>query len=165
MRSPAIAVSVSAHMAGVGDGQGNIPRPSGAQVRRHDGDAGASRVLPDKTNAQAGTRADRPGGSTTYCDRYPPDGLTPRATMMPCLAARTFPVSKRARLPDTGDELPRDFQACGTLNHGGSGSVFLVVSEASGSAAARSGVLILARNPMPSLNRPSRKGVRCGYWP
>jgi hypothetical protein len=38
----------------------------------------------------AGTRADRSGDSTTYRNQYPPDGLTPRAIMMPCLAARTF---------------------------------------------------------------------------
>ena len=42
-------------------------------------------------NLTAGARADCSSDSTTYRDRYPPDGPTPRASTMPCLAARTFP--------------------------------------------------------------------------
>jgi len=48
--------------------------------------------MPSRT---AGTHADCPSDSTTCCDRYPPDGPTPRASTMPCLAARTFPSLQR----------------------------------------------------------------------
>jgi hypothetical protein len=47
--------------------------------------------LPLSGRTTGGYACGLPGGSTTYRDRYPPDGPTPRAFTMPCLAARTFP--------------------------------------------------------------------------
>ena len=41
--------------------------------------------------AQIGYACGLPGHSTTYRDRYPPDGPTPRASAIRCLAARAFP--------------------------------------------------------------------------
>jgi hypothetical protein len=51
------------------------------------GDNAVTRPL----DAQAGTRADRSGDSTTYRDRYPPVDL--RRVHGACVAARTFPSS------------------------------------------------------------------------
>ena len=77
------ALQISAGRAG----QAPQRRPGGrAQITP----LSAQPIAADDPSAEqsGGYACGLPGDSTTYRDRYPPDGPTPRASMMPCLAAR-----------------------------------------------------------------------------
>ena len=67
---------------------GQAPKPSRRPRADHPVIRPADRCRQPSAEQSGGYACGLPGDSTTYRDRYPPDGPTPRASMMPCLAAR-----------------------------------------------------------------------------